>query len=76
MEKTNVNTFLSAYMGKIGYKHAEADGVSKFYNKDFDVIIYKNKKTNQALIIDKRISSTHPIIYNDLHIALKTLDAS
>lgn len=72
MAKPTIQLFLSSYMGKTGYKHEENAGVTKFYNKDFDVIMYKNKKQDQALVIDKR----NNVVYNNLDIAIDNLDAS
>jgi hypothetical protein len=68
----SLNNFLSFMMGKIGYKHCIQDGISKYYNKDFEVILYKDKKNEHALIIDKR-DVNKPIIYNDINIAMSKL---
>jgi hypothetical protein len=59
-------------MGKTGYKHLiYEDGVTKYYNKDFEVILYKNRKQEHAVIVDKR-NVEKSIIYNDFKF-IKTL---
>jgi hypothetical protein len=59
-------------MGKNGYKHSLLDGVNKYYNKEFDVIMYKEKKHDHVLIIDKR-DVKKQVVYNDLNIAIDNL---
>jgi hypothetical protein len=52
------------------YKIDTTDSIIKYYNLQFEIIIYKERKTVKnpnLLIIDKR--TTKHIIYNDLSVA-------
>lgn len=68
----SLNKFLSFFMGKNGYKHSSEDGINKYYNKDFEVMIYKDKKQQHSLVVDKR-NADKQIVYNNLDIAIDRL---
>lgn len=50
-------------------KIIESENIKKFYNNDFDILVYKLGKKSHSIVIDKR-SPYQKIIYNNLDIAL------
>lgn len=52
----------------------ENDKIIKYSNKQFIVLLTKQKKYNNGIVIDNR--GNKPIIYNDIKIAIKLLKDS
>jgi hypothetical protein len=67
-EMASVDKFLKEVMHNT-YEQTETDQVIKYYNDQYDVIQQK-RVGKSCIVVDKR---THPIVYNDIHIALDSL---
>lgn len=57
------------HLFKNAYDYEKQEGLVKYFNKEFEVVIYKNRK--EGYLIDKR--KNLPVYYNSLSLAIAQL---